>query len=102
MNAGEKYYKSRLRDLDGRWHRIVVWDGVCDYENEPPLELMVYEKLGGKLGIVQINPNMEVSNKDALLEIIEAFDNVVLWARDHATYRILVDSFEAMATHRMQ
>jgi hypothetical protein len=47
---GQKYYKGRI--LCGqRMFPFAVWDGVKDYQSNPPPELLVVEKLDGKVAI---------------------------------------------------
>ena len=86
MTPGAKYFKGRLYDGSGMcpW---VVWDGVRAYENEPPPSLLVAEKL-----IAQIRSLR--AGSETITTLLKNSDGVVLWARDHRTYRAIVENIQ--------
>jgi hypothetical protein len=70
---------------------------VRNYENEPPLETW---SITGKIGVIQVC-NRKAGRK--LLEFLDdRFDHFILWARDHDTYRAIVDNIEAHSDARLQ
>jgi hypothetical protein len=97
---GKKLFKGRI--IHPTTHRVVhyvVWDGVRDYENEPSQELiaLLANAAGpdGTVGIVQIR-NHKAGRK--LIEFLNGpFDHFIIWARDHHTYRAIVDNLEAQS-----
>jgi hypothetical protein len=98
--SGRKYYKGRLYQ-DGKTFPYVVWDGVRSYENHPPIELFAAELCGPEIAIMQIGKKPR-NIREVLTTLIETADSVVLWARDHTTYRAIVDEMKAQADVRMQ
>ena len=104
-HPGKKLFKGRI--IHPATHRVVhyvVWDGVHDYENEPSQELIALfaDAAGpsGTVGIVQIR-NRKAGRK--LIDFLDgAFDHFIIWARDHRTYRAIVDNLEAQSDTRMQ
>ena len=74
------------------------------YENEPSQELIALfaDAAGpsGTVGIVQIR-NRKAGRK--LIDFLDgAFDHFIIWARDHRTYRAIVDNLEAQSDTRLQ
>jgi hypothetical protein len=89
---GAKYFKGRLIRGERVLH-YVVWDGGHGYKNAPPLQaLALAEKMRGLL-YVQVG-------EDAIEDIHEIIDapcrscpevgGLVVWTRDHRTYRLIV------------
>ena len=102
---GAKLFKGRI--IDPTTHRVVhyvVWDGVRDYGNEPSQELIALfanaAGPSGKVGVVQIRNRKAGRN---LIEFLDgSFDSIIIWARDHRTYRAIVDNLEAQSDTRLQ
>ena len=104
-HPGKKLFKGRI--IHPATHRVVhyvVWDGVHDYENEPSQELIALfanaAGPSGKVGVVQIRNRKAGRN---LIEFLDgSFDSSIIWARDHRTYRAIVDNLEAQSDTRLQ
>jgi hypothetical protein len=95
----QKYFKGRLY-WRGKMYPYVVWDGVRSYKSTPPPELADAEQLYGKLIIAQLGK--KPSNVRQLLStLIETSDSIILWARDHTTYRAIVAEAKAFSDVRM-
>jgi hypothetical protein len=84
---GAKYFKGRIHQ-DGRMFPFVVWDGVRDYKNIPPPNLLVTENLTGRSVIAQIQNRK--AGTEAIAALLEECDSAIIWARNHATYRSIV------------
>jgi hypothetical protein len=94
-----KYHKSRVY-TQGRMCPVVVWDGVHGYENIPPPALLIAENLMGRIGIAQIRNRK--AGIDTILALLKETDSVIIWARDHATYRSIVTNIERQSHGRLQ
>jgi hypothetical protein len=96
--SGSKYFKGRIIRGERVLH-YVVWDGVRDYENAPPLDAIARaEQMPG----TQLHVKVDASAVEDIHELITApFEGcpecggLVVWARDHRTYRRLVRVLEA-------
>jgi hypothetical protein len=89
---GSKYFKGRAI-LGERVLRSVVWDGVRDYQNAPPLQaLAIAEKMRG----VQLHLQVDEDAVEDIEVLIRAplvdpqVGGLVVWTRDHRTYRLIV------------
>jgi hypothetical protein len=79
----------------------VIWDGLHDYENVPPLQIIALrEKMQGLQLYVQVGAD---SVKD-IHEVIACpyracpeAGGLVIWTRDHQTYRRIVRRLMRMA-----
>jgi hypothetical protein len=90
MTPGSKYLKGRAYDGD-RMCPWVIWDGVRAYRNSPPPGLLQTENLNGRIVIAQIKSRTAgIETIDAILKA--GAESVVLWARDHKTYRAIVQN----------
>jgi hypothetical protein len=98
---GSKYFKGRLVCGERVFH-YVIWDGVHNYENPPPLQALVLAEKMGPLVYVRVD-------EDAVEDIQELIDaprsypemnGVVVWTRDHRTYRLIVHQL-VKTGHRM-
>jgi hypothetical protein len=89
----QTYYKTTLVGGDS-YVRCVIWDGVCDYESDPPIPaLCIAESLDGPdLHIMQIR------HGHGVVKVVEAMlgitTSVILWTRSHQAYRTAVDEME--------
>jgi hypothetical protein len=92
---GKKYFKGRIYRR-GKVHPFVVWDGMRDYENEPPPHLFIAEGLRGRIGIKQLRKKPR-STLETIVLLAGSFDSIVLWTRDHALYRTIVDEVTAQS-----
>ena len=74
----------------------MVWDGVCDYRNMPPPGVMVVEFPPGPGNIYIAQIGRPPANIHQVLDVLtgEWGTHVILWARDHQTYRTIVDELE--------
>jgi hypothetical protein len=90
---GSKYFKGRVV-YGNRVLRYVVWDGVRNYENAPPLQaLAALEKMPG----LQLNLRVDETAVEDIEYLITApmdgcpdCGGLVVWTRDHRTYRLIV------------
>jgi hypothetical protein len=90
---GAKYFKGRVHTND-RTYRYVVWDGEHDYESHPPVpELAIAEGLCGDLFIVQTHKRDW--HKEDLAKLLVGGRDLVIWARDAATYRAIIKNLSA-------
>jgi hypothetical protein len=86
---GHKYFKGRV--IAGkRVHHYVVWDGLNNYESAPPPNLLLVEKLAGRVVIAQIRNGK--AGRETITALLMSCDSVVLWARDTAVYRAIVQN----------
>jgi hypothetical protein len=81
--------------LGGKPVPIAIWNGLQDYENHPPRELIA--SMPGKVVIAQISIPMGAgrSATKTAAGLAKCHDAIVLWARDRTVYRSLVDSMLA-------
>jgi hypothetical protein len=91
------YFKGRIYH-GAEVHHYVVWDGVRDYQSLPPVAGVLATEFPAGTGTVYIaqigKPGRSV--RTALLGLIATGSNthVILWARDHRTYRDIVKEME--------
>jgi hypothetical protein len=89
--APRLYFKGRVY-VGKRMFPYVVWDGVDKYASPPPPNLLVVEKLTGTTLIAQVrNPKVGTETVRALLE---GGDSLILWARNTAVYRSIVENIK--------
>jgi hypothetical protein len=89
-----KYLRGAL--IKGRdYVRFVMWDGIRNYENEPPISaLCAAEQLDREmLLVVKIDHAQGQSVLDAVEGAAGCTNDLVVWARDHRTYRFAVDEW---------
>jgi hypothetical protein len=90
----QKYFKGRVLAGERASH-FVVWDGVRDYANLPPPNLLVVENLTGTTLIAQVrNPKVGIEMVKALLE---ECDSLVVWTGNTAVYRSIVENIKREA-----
>jgi hypothetical protein len=90
--AGDRYFQGRV--IRGQQVlRFVVWDGVRNYKNAPPLlAIKVAEKMQG----TQLNPRVDENAVEDIEVLIAAplecpnVGGLVIWTRNHQTYRSIV------------
>jgi hypothetical protein len=89
---GNKYFKGRCIQGQQVLH-YVVWDGVRNYENAPPLQaIAALEKMHGK----QLQLRVDKDAVEDIEYLIAAplqhpeVGGLVVWARDHKIYRSIV------------
>jgi hypothetical protein len=93
-SAAHLYFKGRVYAGD-RMFPYVVWDGRSGYKSHPPPNLLVVENLTGRTCIAQIrNRSVGVETVTALLE---SCDSVILWTRNTAVYRSIVENIKRQA-----
>jgi hypothetical protein len=101
---GSKYFKCRLI-CGEQLLQVVVWDGVCGFENAPPLQVIaLIEKMRGVQLCVQVD-------EDAIEDIHEVIaapcrscpevGGLVVWTRDHRTYCLIVHRLTEQGCVRM-
>ena len=94
---GEKYFKGRVYN-GSEVHHYVVWDGIHDYQNMPPVAgvmMMEFPPGRGDIHIVQIGkPGAGVQPTLNALMALGPDVHMILWARDHRTYRAIVKELE--------
>jgi hypothetical protein len=92
---GDKYFKGRVIGGERVFHYI-VWDGVRDYENQPPLRNLAVVEKTGKLIYVRVDETAveDIEDINALIRSPMQFcpdvGGLVVWTRDHRTYRLIV------------
>jgi hypothetical protein len=99
-----KYFKGLIIRSDGRVVHYIVWDGVKDYSNMMPTpedgalfvglmkRLCVDKAEPGPLMIVQISSHdFDTRTLDVLSEKAMA---LIVWAKDHATFKAIVAALE--------
>src|SRR5262245_17654368 len=94
MKPGSKYFKGRIFAGERVLHYI-IWDGVRDYQNEPPLKGIAAQFPGVALHVkVDADAVEDIEDLHVLLSSpIDACPDcgsLVMWARDHWTYRLIV------------
>jgi len=90
---GAKYFKGRVIH-DRHVLHYVVWDGVRDYENAPPLQaIALAEKMPG----LQLHVKVDEDAVEDIYKVIvgPVYDcpevgGLVVWTKDHRTYRLIV------------
>jgi hypothetical protein len=90
---GKKYFKGRCIAGERVLH-YVVWDGIYNYENAPPLQaIAMAEKMPG----LQLHVKVGADAVEDIYELIAApldacpeADGLVVWTQDHRTYRLIV------------
>jgi hypothetical protein len=70
----------------------VVWDGRSGYKSHPPPNLLLAEKLTGRVCIAQIR-NSKVG-AETVTALLESCDSIILWARDTGVYRAIVENIK--------
>jgi hypothetical protein len=102
-DMGQKYFKGRVYTAGGlRVFPIVVWNGVRDYESHPPLILAPAENLTGLLHIVQVR-NLKVCTETISAILSKDYDSsAILWARNAAVYRAIVENLTSLSHGRLQ
>ena len=91
---GSKYFKGRIYQGKRVLHYI-IWDGVRDYRNEPPLKIIAAQFEGTALHVkVDAQAIEDIDDLHALLAApLDGCPDcgaLVMWARDHRTYRRIV------------
>ena len=104
---GAKYHKTRVHSIDGpKIASIVIWDGIKNYENEPPIpSIVIAEKFDAKkLLVIQVGKDWEEGELRFQLGIEAAYDgaDVIFYAANHAVYRQLCRSIKAICVGRLQ
>jgi hypothetical protein len=107
MTDEQTYHKARVHDVDGtKIASIVVWDGIEDYESEPPIHaLIVAEKFNAKkLHVIQVGENWKEGEWRFQMGISAAHEgtDVIFYAINHRVYRQLCRSVEAACDMRLQ
>jgi hypothetical protein len=102
---GAKYFKGRI--IRGtRVLLYVVWDGVENYRNAPPLQaIALMEKMPG----VQLHLKVDEEALEDIEYLIAApmdgcpeVGGLVVWTRDHRTYRLIVQRMSGPDRIRLQ
>jgi hypothetical protein len=80
--------------------RICVWNGIRNYRNHPPDELII----GPKVMLMQVNEeSIEERSSIGMLEGLPAsFDTVIFWTKNHKVYRKVRDRMISMANVKIQ
>jgi hypothetical protein len=91
-SPGDKYFKGRV--IQGQQVlRYVVWNGIRNYQNAPPLDaIKASENMQGTQVHVRVDGNA-VEDIEVLIAAPLQHPNVgglVVWARDHQTYLSIV------------
>jgi hypothetical protein len=74
---------------------FVVWDGRGAYKSEPPANLILAENLTGRVCIVQVrNPKL---GTETVTDLLQSCDSLILWARNTAVYRAIVENIKRQA-----
>jgi hypothetical protein len=93
---GAKYYVVRVIRGE-RVLKVAVWDGVRDYENAPPLDaLAVAERMLGTQLHLRVDEGA-VEDIETLIDApldIPGVGGLVVWTRDHRTYRLIVQQVD--------
>jgi hypothetical protein len=90
----QKYFKGRVYAGEQVSH-FVVWDGRSGYKSHPPPNLLLAEKLTGRVCIAQIR-NRTVG-AETVTALLEDCDSVVLWTRNTTVYRAIVENIKRQA-----
>jgi hypothetical protein len=87
---GERYFKMTMINGDNTV-RVVVWDGIRHYENEPLVpNICALEKMDSSLlTIVQTRRGREVVK--IVNRVLGSGNDLIIWTRDHKTYCEAVD-----------
>lgn|SRR5262249_2647275 len=101
---GSKYFTGRII-CGERVLRYFIWDGVRDYENAPPLQtIALVEKTTG----LQLHVKVDEDAVEDIYEIVASpcqscpeVGSLVVWTRDHRTYRLIVHQLTARGCVRM-
>lgn len=79
--------------------RYIIWDGVHDYENAPPLQAIA---LVEKMPRLQVHVKVDEDAVEDIHQIITGpcqvcpeVGGLVVWTRDHRTYRLIVQRLTA-------
>jgi hypothetical protein len=89
---GNKYFKGRVIRGQRVLH-YVVWDGIRNYENAPPLQaIKAAEKMQGKQLHLRVDKNAVEDIEYLIAAPLQhpEVGGLVVWARDHKTYRAIV------------
>ena len=82
---GSKYHKTRIYSSDGTYVGIVIWDGITNYTNEPPIpNIVIAEKLAAEtLTIIQVPDDWEDGEARFQLGIEASYDgsDVIFFAK---------------------
>ncbi len=94
---GKKYFKGRIYVGDAV-HHYVIWDGVRDFQNAPSEAVIAAEfpRPPRAIYTAQVSTEMLMEHSatfmlDVLLLAPEPNSHFILWARDHRTYRTIVE-----------
>jgi hypothetical protein len=105
---GTKYFKGRIVCGDTVSH-LIIWDGVRDYQNGLPAVGAMMVLPPGDVIIAHINKQRAETPITKLFQQLRAASpttspnvHVILCARDHTTYRRLVNAFESSSSCRLQ
>jgi hypothetical protein len=85
------YFKGRVY-VGKRMFPYVVWDGVDGYQSAPPPALLVAENLTGRTCVAQIR-NSKVGT-ETVTALLESCDSLILWTRNTAVYRSIVENIK--------
>jgi hypothetical protein len=87
-----RYFKGRV--ICGQQVlRYVVWDGIRNYENAPPLQaIKALEKMQGTQVHVRVGADAVEDIEVLIAAPLEHPDvgGLVVWTRDHKTYRSIL------------
>jgi len=86
--------------VNGKRHRISVWNGVRDFASPPPPALLKYMEMEGKIVIKQINRPIWEGGTSAIevcSDLIKnhGFDHIVFWACNKQVYESIKSEFQA-------
>jgi hypothetical protein len=99
---GSQYFKGRCVCGERVMH-YVIWDGVRDYEKVPPLEVLdLVEKMPGQQLHVQVDENAVEDIHEIItapLDTCPEVGGLVVWTKDHRTYRLIVQQLTALEDH---
>ena len=88
---GQRYFKGRVLAGERASH-FVVWNGLLDYASPPPPILLVAENLTGRTCVAQIR-NSKVGT-ETVTALLESCDSLILWTRNTAVYRAIVENIK--------
>lgn len=85
------YFKYRTVRQDNSVTHCVVWNGVKEWEDHPPVEQMVLagELPGGKMAVVQIACH-EMWVDMLVDDAMRKFNSVIFWTRNHKVYKEII------------
>ena len=100
IEPGQTFFKGRL--FDGKQMKpFIVWDGRRNYASIPPPELAAAGHLHGRVVITQIGKAFNMNLIESIL-VTANCDSLIIWARDVAMYKTIVETISAKADMRLQ